>query len=105
MTTQNLGYWYSYIFTSEPPNKYCAWSCQNLCEVLTFLLDNILFDLALKCNDKLYGFKWALIVIPWLWINSCFVMRGSFGFLLDDKQADVIDAFNTTSRYLDDIKT
>ena len=24
-------------------------------------------------------------------------------FLFDDKQADVIDAFNTTSRYLDDI--
>ena len=24
-------------------------------------------------------------------------------FLSDDKQADVIDAFNTTSRYLDDI--
>ena len=23
--------------------------------------------------------------------------------LFDDKQADVIDAFNTTSRYLDDI--
>ena len=25
--------------------------------------------------------------------------------LADDKQADVIDAFNTTSRYLDDILT
>ena len=25
------------------------------------------------------------------------------GSLFDDKQADVIDAFNTTSRYLDDI--
>ena len=24
-------------------------------------------------------------------------------YLSDDKQADVIDAFNTTSRYLDDI--
>ena len=24
-------------------------------------------------------------------------------FLSDDKQADIIDAFNTTSRYLDDI--
>ena len=30
-------------------------------------------------------------------------MRGTSWCLSDDKQADVIDAFNTTSRYLDDI--
>ena len=30
-------------------------------------------------------------------------MRGTFLSLSDDKQADVIDAFNTTSRYLGDI--
>ena len=29
--------------------------------------------------------------------------RGFIMSLSDDKQADVIDAFNTTSRYLDDI--
>ena len=29
--------------------------------------------------------------------------RGFMMFLSDDKQADVIDAFNTSSRYLDDI--
>ena len=29
--------------------------------------------------------------------------RGFMMFFSDDKQADVIDAFNTTSRYLDDI--
>ena len=29
--------------------------------------------------------------------------RGFMMYLSDDKQADVIDAFNTTSRYLDDI--
>ena len=26
-------------------------------------------------------------------------------FLMDDKQADIIDAFNTKSRYLDDVLT
>ena len=29
------------FFTSENPKKYHAWSCQNVCDVLTFLLDNI----------------------------------------------------------------
>ena len=40
------------LFTSEKPKKYHAWSCQNVCDALTFLLDNILFDLASSCIDK-----------------------------------------------------
>ena len=38
-------------FTSEKPKKYHAWSCQIVCDALTFLLDNI-FDLAPSCIDK-----------------------------------------------------
>ena len=30
------------FFTSEKPKKYHAWSCQNVCDALNFLLDNIL---------------------------------------------------------------
>ena len=40
------------FFTSEKPKKYHAWSCQNVCDALTFLLDNFLFDLAPSCKDK-----------------------------------------------------
>ena len=29
------------FFTSEKPKKYHSWSCQNVCDALTFLLDNI----------------------------------------------------------------
>ena len=29
------------FFISEKPKKYHAWSCQNVCDALTFLLDNI----------------------------------------------------------------
>ena len=39
------------FFTSEKPKKYHAWSCQNVCDALTFLLDNI-FDLAPSSIDK-----------------------------------------------------
>ena len=45
----------------------------------------------------------ALIVLPWLRIYSCFVMKRDFIMSLSgDKQADIIVAFNTTSRYLDE---
>ena len=40
------------FFTSENPKKYHAWSCQNVCDALTFLLDNILFNIAPSCIDK-----------------------------------------------------
>ena len=39
-------------FTSEKPNKYQAWSCQNVCDALTFVLKTFLFDLAQSCIDK-----------------------------------------------------
>ena len=29
------------FFTLEKTKKYHAWSCQNVCDALTFLLDNI----------------------------------------------------------------
>ena len=46
-------------------------------------------------------------MLPWLPIYSVLLWKGLYDVSLSlndsDKQADVIDAFNTTSRYLDDI--
>ena len=42
-------------------------------------------------------------MFPMLRSNSCFVMRGTLWCFSDDKQTDIIDAFNTTSKKLDDI--
>ena len=61
--------------TSENPKKYHEWSCQNVCDALTFLLDNIFIP---SCIDKYLGFLWALIVLPWLQIYACFFMKGTF---------------------------
>ena len=81
-----------------------AWSCQNVCDALTFLLDNIF----IQFDTKLYR---QVVGIP-MGINCALLVADLFLFcyerdfmmsLSDDKQADVIDAFNTTSRYLDDI--
>ena len=48
------------------------------CNAQTFLMDNILFDLAPSCIDKKLEFLWALIVLSWLQIYSSFVMRGIY---------------------------
>ena len=53
------------FFTSEKPKKYHAWSCQNVCDVLTFLLDNIVIRFGTKLyrqvpefyGDLVYKFK------------------------------------------------
>ena len=36
------------FFTSEKPKNYHAWSCQNVCDALTFLLDNIFIRFGTK---------------------------------------------------------
>ena len=33
------------FFTSEKTKKYHAWSCQNVCDALTFLLDNFFYSI------------------------------------------------------------
>ena len=40
------------FFTSEKPKKYHAWSCQNVCDALTFLLDNIYIRFGTGCVGK-----------------------------------------------------
>ena len=72
--------------------RYHTPSCHNvrLCDALTFLLDNKCDFCTLRCIDncKLLGFLWARIVLLWLRIYSCFVVRGTS----DDKQVDISDA-------------
>ena len=42
-----------------------------------FCWTTFLFDLATNSINKLMGFLWARIVLLWLQIYSCFVMRGT----------------------------
>ena len=65
------------FFTSEKPKKYHAWSCQNVCDAMTFLLDNIYIRFGTKLYRQVVGIPMGLIVLPWLQIYSCFVMRGT----------------------------
>ena len=96
--------WQKCIFTSEKPKKYHAWSCQNVCDVLTFLLDNIFIRFDTKLYRQVVGIPMGTNCAPLVADLFLFCYeRDSMMSLSDDKQASVIDAFNTTSRYLDDI--
>ena len=48
------------FFTSEDTKRYKLWSCQNVCEALIYLWDNIY----ISYTDKLLVFRWVLIVLP-----------------------------------------
>ena len=84
--------------------KYHAWSCQNVCDALTFLLDNIFNRFGTKLYRQVVGISMGTNCAPLVADLFLFCYERDFQMpLSDNKQADVIDAFNTTSRYLDDI--
>ena len=78
--------------------------CQNVCDALTFLLDNIFIRFGTKLYRQVVGIPMGTNCAPLVADLLLFCYERDFMmFLSDDKQADIIDAFNTTSRYLDDI--
>ena len=92
------------FFTSEKPKKYHAWSCQNICDALAFLLDNIFIRFGTKLYRQVVGIPMGTNCAPLVADLFLFCYERDFMMSLSgDKQTDGIDAFNTTSRYLDDI--
>ena len=92
------------IFTSEKPKIYHAWSCQKVCDALIFLLDNIIIQFGTKLYRQVVGIPMGTNCVPL--VANLFLLCYERDFMMslsDDKQADVIDAFNTTSRYLEDM--
>ena len=90
------------FFTSDAVRNYNLWSCQKVCEAFTFLLDNIY----VRFGSKLYR---HIVCIP-MDTNCAPLVADLFLFcyerdfmlsLAEDNQSDVIEAFNSTSRYLD----
>ena len=93
-----------FFFTSEDTKRYKLWSCQNVCEALIYLLDNIY----IKCGTKLYrqivGIPMGTNYAPLVAYLFLFCYERDFMTSLSDvKQAEIIEAFKSTSRYLDDL--
>ena len=75
-----------------------------MCNVLTFLLDNIFIQFGSKLYRQVVGIPMGTNCAPL--VADLFLFCYERDFMMspsDDKQAGIIDAFNTTSRYFDDI--
>ena len=82
-----------FFFTLENPIKYYAWSCQNVCDALTFFLDNIFIQICTKLYRQVVGIPMGTNCAPLVADLLLFCYKRDFMMSLsDDKQADIIDA-------------
>ena len=92
-------------FTSENHYRgYNLWSCQNVCDALSFLLDNIYIRFGTKLYRQIVGIPMGSNCAPH--VANLFLLFYERYFMIsfsNDNQADIIKAFNSTSRYLDDV--
>ena len=80
--------------------KLC--SCQNVCDALSYHFDNIYIRFSNKLYRQIVGIpmgKTCASLVADLFLFS--YERDFMNSLSDDNQADIIEAFNSTSRYLD----
>ena len=92
------------FFTSEDTKRYKLWSCQNLCEALIYLLDNIYIRFGTKLYRQIVGIPMGTNCAPLVADLFLFCYERDFMTSLSDvKQAEIIEAFKSTSRYLDDL--
>ena len=93
------------FFTSADHYRgYHLWSCQNVCDALSFLLDNIYIRFCTKLYIQIVGNPMGTNCAPLVADLFLFCYERDFmKHLSSDNQTDVIKAFNLTSRYLDDL--
>ena len=88
------------LFTSDVYKKYNLWSC----EALVYLLDNISIRSGTKLYRQIIGIPMGTNCAPLVADLFLFCYERDFmKFPSPANQADIIEAFNSTSRYLDDL--
>ena len=92
------------FFTSEQPIRITLWSCQNVCDALHYCLDNIFIRFGSKLYRQIVGILMGTNCAPLVADLFLFCYERDFMLSLsDNNQADVVETFNSTSRYLDDL--
>ena len=100
-----LGICYVFLLkhTLSLPYNYFR-SCQNACHALSYLLDNIYIRFGNKLCRQIVGILMGTNCAPIAAHLFLYCFERDFMISLsDDDQADIIEAFNSTSRYLDDL--
>ena len=90
------------FFTSDAVRNYNLWSCQKVCEALTVFSDNIYIRFGFRYYRQIVGILMGTNCTPL--VADLFLFCNERDFMLslsEDNQYDVIEAFSSTSRYLD----
>ena len=86
-------------FTSGDTKRYKLWSCQNVCEALIYLLDNIYIRFGTKLYRQSVGIPMGTNYAPLVADLFLFCYERDFRTSLSDvKQAEIIEEFKSTSR-------
>ena len=92
------------FFTSTDQKRYTLWSCQKVCDALSYLLDNIYIRFGTKLYRQIVGIPMGTNCAPLVADLFLFCYERDFMSSLSEiNQANIIEAFNSTSRYLDDL--
>ena len=90
------------FFTSDAVRNYNLWTCQKVYEAIIFLLDNFNIRFGSKLYGQIVGIPMGTNFAPLVADLFLFSYERDFILSLTD-QSEVIEAFNSTSRYLDDL--
>ena len=83
------------FFTSTDHRGYKLWSCQNVCNALSYLLENIYFRFGNKLYRQTVGIPMGTNCAPLVADLFLFCYERDFmTSLSDDNQADITEAFN-----------
>ena len=94
------------FFSNKKHDTYTCWTCTELCEAFTFLMENIYVQFDGMVYQQIVGIPMGTNCAPL--IADLFLYcyeRDLMSNLQKSKWFDLIDNFNDTSRYLDDIFT
>ena len=94
---------YKAFFTNSPYDGYTMWSCTDVCHALVFILDNIFIQHDNHLYQQVVGIPMGTNCAPLIADLFLYCYERDFMLSLSPSQVDVIQAFNRTSRYLDDI--
>ena len=92
------------FFTSDVYKNYNLWSCQKVCEALVYRLNNIFISFGTKLFRQIIGIPMGTNCAPLFADLFLFCYERDFMRSLSPENQDyIIEAFNSTSRYLDDL--
>ena len=88
------------LFTSGQPKQYKLWSCQKMCDALHYILDNIIIRFGTKLFRQIVGIPMGTNCAPIVADLFLFCYERDFMLSLsDNNRTDIIEVFNSTSRY------